>query len=77
MQGIEYWEQLVKSDTEGTIEKENMIKSYDAGSKNTAGVFIAAMLQAKRCVEIYNNKDLDDSFLKPEMEKLKLELETL
>lgn len=78
MQGHEYWEQIVKSsDVTGPWNKDNTIKSYDDGSKKTAESFVSVMVQLDRCIEIYENPELDDSFLKPEMEKLKQELEGL
>lgn len=77
MQGIEYWEEVVASDTTGTWEKENTIKAFEDGQKDILNRLLGLIAQTKLCSEIYNNSELDDTFLKPEMKKLKQELETL
>lgn len=77
MQGIEYWEQLVKSDTEGTIEKENTIKAFEDGQKDILDELSAFIAQAKFVVDIKNGESLDDSFLPGEIDKLAIELDSL
>lgn len=77
MQGIQYWETIVKSDTKGPWEKQNTIKAFEDGQKDVINRLLGLIAQSKLCSEIYNDSELDDSFLKPEMKKLRQELETL